>query len=188
MQKTREVRRDTRLKPTTEFRVYRRNLPHVELTGSVYFITFRTTDGFTLSESAKDITFNSIKFHAGKKYELYACVVMETHVHVVLQPLQAQAETPVPPNNKSHSELFTNEVAFYSIGQIMHSIKSYSANRIQRVLHKKGAVWLDENYDRIIRDEKECLEKLNYIANNPVKAGLVEKPEDYQWLYFGGKE
>jgi len=28
---------------------------------------------------------------------------------------------------------------------------------------------------------------MNYILYNPVKAGLVEKPEDYKWLFFGGK-
>ncbi|MBI2850011.1 MAG: hypothetical protein HYX80_03095 [Chloroflexi bacterium] len=50
----------------------------------------------------------------------------------------------------------------------MHSIKSYSANRIQKVLHhKEGSVWLDESYDRVVRDDKEYVEKMNYIINNP---------------------
>ena len=66
----------------------------------------------------------------------------------------------------------------------MHSIKSYSANRIQRLVGRKGNVWQDENYDRIIRDEEEYLEKMNYVANNPLKAGLVDKPEDYRWLFL----
>jgi len=45
-------------------------------------------------------------------------------------------------------------------------------------------VWLDENYDRIIRDNKEFQEKMNYIINNPVKANLVESANDYKWLYI----
>lgn len=158
----------TRLKPVKEFRVYRRNLPHWEQPGSIYFITFKTAEGFTLSDAAKNITFDSIKFHADKKYRLRACVVMETHVHIILQPLEE------------------NMGAFHSIAQIMHSIKSYSANRIQRLLNKKGNVWLDESYDRIIRDEGEYLEKLNYIVNNPVKAGIVDTPENYRWLFIEG--
>ena len=44
-----------RLKPVKEFRVYKRNLPHFEVPGNFYFITFRTVAGFTLSEAAKDI-------------------------------------------------------------------------------------------------------------------------------------
>jgi len=47
-------------------------------------------------------------------------------------------------------------------------------------------VWLDESFDRIIRDEKELLEKMNYIATNPIKTGLVEKPENYKWLIVRG--
>lgn len=79
---------DIRLTPLKEFRVYKRNLPHFEHSGSVYFITFKTAKEFTLSDAAKNITFASIKFHADKKYKLYACVVMETHVHCILQPLE----------------------------------------------------------------------------------------------------
>jgi hypothetical protein len=45
-------------------------------------------------------------------------------------------------------------------------------------------VWLDENYDRIIRDNNEFQEKMNYIINNPVKANLVETANDYKWLYI----
>ena len=45
-------------------------------------------------------------------------------------------------------------------------------------------VWLDENYDRIIRDNKEFQEKMNYIINNPAKANLVEAAKDYKWLYI----
>ena len=159
---------NTRLKPVKEFRVYKINLPHIELAGSIYFITFRTAQEFALFDAAKEIAFTSIKFHANKKYRLYACVVMETHVHSILQPLEESGGT------------------FYGLSQIMHSIKSYSANRIQRLLNEKGHVWLDENYDRIIRNDEDYLEKVNYIVNNPLKAGLVEKPEDYRWLFFEG--
>lgn len=160
----------SRLKPLKDFRVYRRNLPHWELPGSVYFITFRTADDVLLNDNAKDIAFASIKFHVNKKYKLYAVVVMETHVHILLQPLNSSKD------------------AFFSLAQIMHSIKSYSANRIQRELNQSGSVWQPENYDRIIRNDSDYLENMNYIIFNPVKAGKVNKPEDYKWLFYQGSE
>ena len=119
------------------------------------FITFKTANGFILSDEAKDIVFASIKFNDDEKYRLYACVVMETHVYFIMQPLEESAG------------------AFYSIAQIMHSIKSYSAHCIKKILDGKDNVWLDENYDRIVRDDEEYLEKLNYIVSNPVKAGWL---------------
>jgi REP element-mobilizing transposase RayT len=161
---------DSILNPIEKFRFYRRNLPHFEQPGSVYFITFKTANGFVLLDEAKEIVFASVKFHADKKYRLYAYVVMETHVHLILQPLEESAS------------------AFYSIAQIMHSIKSYSAHRIKKILNGVDNVWLDENYDRIIRDDKEYLGKLNYIRNNPVEAGITQKPEDYRWLFFDTTE
>jgi hypothetical protein len=43
-------------------------------------------------------------------------------------------------------------------------------------------VWQDESYDRIIRDDQELEEKLLYMYNNPVKAGLVADPADYEFF------
>ena len=167
---------DTGLKPIKDFRVYRRNLPHWELPESVYFITFSTADRFTLSDSAKDVVLSSFHFHDGKKYILHACVIMDDHVHCILQPMEilnkAQARRPVPPKQ------------YYSLAQITHSIKSYSAHRIQKLLNEKDNIWQDESYDRILRDEKEYLEKMSYIINNPMKTGLAEQPQDYRWLFF----
>jgi putative transposase len=99
--------------------VYRGNLPHWEIPGSVYFITFNTTQVFNLSDAAKDITAASIRFHANNKYRLYAFVVMDTHVHIVLQPLEKSSGV------------------FHTLAQIMHSIKSYSAHQIQSTLKEE---------------------------------------------------
>jgi len=158
-----------RLKPVHEFRIYRRKYPHWELPGSVYFITFNSENKFPFSDDTKDIILETFHFHDGKKYILHAGVVMDTHSHCILQPLE---ET---------------KGVFYSLANIMHSIKSFSANRIQRHLNEKGTVWQHKNYDRIIRDEKEYYQEMDYIANNPAKAGLVKRSEDYRWLYINHK-
>jgi hypothetical protein len=50
----------------------------------------------------------------------------------------------------------------------------------------KGSLWQDESYDPIVRDEAEFLEKWQYIRNNPLKASLADKPENYTWLYERG--
>ena len=163
-----------------DFRTYRRKLPHWELRGSVYFVTFTCVSGLALPDASKDIVLSSLRFHAGTKYRLFACVVMATHAHSLLQPL----ELPTPPPRGPPPPSLANSGVCYSLAQITHSIKSYSANRIRKCLGYTGKVWLDESYDRIVRDDKEFGEKFDYIAANPVKAGLVEKPEDYRWLFL----
>lgn len=162
----------TGFQPVTEFRTYRRNLPHWVQPESFYFITFRTSKNAFLPEEARDIIIKSIRFHNGKKYNLYACAVIPDHVHLIAQPLEKERGS------------------FYGLAEIMHSTKSFSSKEIKKLLKNTGkmpvppSIWLDENFDRIIRDEKEYLEKMNYIMYNSVRKGLAKRPEDYRWVYL----
>ena len=72
------------------------------------------------------------------------------------------------------------------MAEILHSVKSFTSHKITILKGTKGPLWQDESYDRMVRDEAEFLEKWNYIRNNPVKASLADRPEDYVWLYERG--
>ena len=156
-----------RLKPTIDFKLYKRNLPHYEQPGSLYFITFKTMEGIILNDGVKDVVLSSILFHDDKKYRLEACVVMDTHVHCIIKPLvatvvaQALPPTIVAQASSPVSDRINKPVTpYYSIAQITHSIKSYSAKKILKLLNRKGNIWQDENYDRIIRAYEEFEEKI----------------------------
>jgi REP element-mobilizing transposase RayT len=73
-----------------------------------------------------------------------------------------------------------------TLSKIMHSIKSFTAHQINKSLNRTGKVWQDENYDRVIRNEKEYFETLKYIANNPINKNIAKIPEEYKWLYIVG--
>jgi len=73
------------------------------------------------------------------------------------------------------------------LAKIIHSVKSFSSQKINRLEGNSGSLWQDERYDRIVRDEVEFLEKWQYICNNPLKEELVSQPEDYPWLYERGE-
>lgn len=55
--------------------------------------------------------------------------------------------------------------------------------------HSHLPVWQKEYYDSVIRNEKDFIEKLNYIHYNPVKRALVKSPNEYEFSsyhqYFG---
>ncbi|MCH8212252.1 MAG: class I tRNA ligase family protein, partial [Planctomycetes bacterium] len=67
-------------------------------------------------------------------------------------------------------------------------MKSFSAHEINRQRARKGAVWQDEYFDRIIRNDDEFYEKFNYMIQNPVKTGLVESAEAYSFTYRPGDD
>jgi len=70
-----------------------------------------------------------------------------------------------------------------SLSRIMQGIKSTSAHRINKILHRSGRLWQHESFDRILRSEEHLELKLEYIGLNPVRAGLVQRPEDYRWFW-----
>ncbi|HEX5317432.1 MAG TPA: transposase [Candidatus Kapabacteria bacterium] len=163
-----------------EFSATKRNLPHLQDPGGYYFTDSNTFDRWELPEFARDLVADALRFFDGEKYELLAYVVMPDHFHLILHPLPK------------------TENGYYNLREIFHSIKSFTAKRIlerveepprqHRSIAKrlKTHIWQDENYDHLIRDERDYWEKMNYIINNPIEAGLVSDPYDYPWLWWIG--
>ncbi|MDP3182508.1 MAG: hypothetical protein Q8M54_06780 [Desulfobaccales bacterium] len=158
----------TGFQPVQSFQITRRNLPHWQEPGKVYFITWRCKKGQTLSPEERTITLDAINYWDGRKRTIYAAVILPDHVHILAQPLTQP------------------EGGAFDLAEILHSVKSFGAQRIGQQRRVQGTVWQDERYDRIVRDEAEFLEKWEYIKNNPVKVGLAFSPEDYPWLYEKG--
>jgi REP element-mobilizing transposase RayT len=146
------------------------NLPHWQLPGAFYFLTFNTHQRRQLSPQARQIAMDALQFFAGQRLDFIAAVVMPDHVHALIRPREKAPGI------------------YWDLAELMHSIKSYSANRINEAEGSRGQkVWQTETYDRIVRDEREYAYILQYIAYNPVMAGLVGKPEEYPWLVFGNQ-
>ncbi|MFQ5431804.1 MAG: transposase [Nitrospinota bacterium] len=146
-----------------DLHITKRKLPHWQIGGSCYFVTFSATN-LELTPEARDIIADSILIPHKKLYLLSIAAIMPDHVHLLFRPFKKDDDT------------------YYSLQEILQPIKSSTSHRINRLLGRKGVLWLAETYDRVIRNEKEWVEKYDYITNNAVKSGLVEKPEDYPWL------
>ena len=101
---------------------------------------------------------NSLLKFDGIRYRLFAWVVMPNHVHTLLTRFEA---------NKLEG--------------IFHSLKSYTAHEANKILGREGQFWIEEYFDRYIRDPRHFRKTVEYIENNPVKARLCEKPSD--WPY-----
>jgi len=150
---------------TTIFTRKYRRLPHWQSPGAVHHIESRVLPGITLSESDRSIVFDSQHYLNGRKYALHAAVVMPDHFHILCRPLE------ISPGS------------WASLSGIKHSLKSFTSHKM-----KKGEIWQDEAWDRIIRDEEEYIRCRDYIIHNPVEAGLVATVEEYPWVWWEGKE
>jgi REP element-mobilizing transposase RayT len=70
-----------------EISVYRRRLPHWRMDGVTYFVTWRLRrDQAPLTEAERGIATDTIRFFDGQRYHLFSYVVMDDHVHAVVEP------------------------------------------------------------------------------------------------------
>mgnify|MGYP005848753209 CR=1 FL=1 len=92
----------------------------------------------------------------GERYRLLAWCVMPNHFHALIETL---------PN--------------HPLADVVHSWKSYSSKQINQRLGRTGTFWQREYFDRFIRDDQHLLAVINYIHQNPVKAGLCKNPMDW---------
>ena len=111
-------------------------------------------------------------------FDLWAYVVMPEHVHLVIYP---RADD-------------------YSISAILAGVKQPVARAALRFVRERAPAFLARmrdaqpsgkvahrfwqrggGYDRNLRDPREVFEKINYVHENPVRRGLVSRPEEWLW-------
>ena len=93
-------------------------------------------------------------------YELGCYVLMPNHIHAVIRPLQPQTQP---------------------LEKILQSRKCRTSRAINELLGRRGALWQEETFDRIVRDEEHLYRCIEYIGRNPTKAGLP--PGQYKrWI------
>ncbi|MBY0565101.1 MAG: transposase [Hyphomonadaceae bacterium] len=94
----------------------------------------------------------------GARYALAAWCVMPNHVHVLVEQFPGHA-----------------------LGIVVQTWKSVSAHLINKRENRRGALWQREYFDRFMRDEEHFERTSRYIELNPVRAGLVDKPEAWRF-------
>jgi cobalamin-dependent methionine synthase I/REP element-mobilizing transposase RayT len=152
----------------------KRHRPHFERPWAKYAITWSTNARQKLSDAARKIVLDCILYWNERRYELYAACVMPDHVHILIEP-QVRSQS-------------SKATEFYSLTEILHTLKSFTAHKINELEEKSGPVWERESFDRVIRSESDLQEKFNYITRNLWDAGVAQPGEDYPWMWFPGKE
>ena len=94
-------------------------------------------------EPVQRIIEETLDYYDGERYELFDYIIMPNHVHLLIIPGTA-----------------------YTLEQLLHTIKGYSANKINKILNRKGKLWQKESFDRMIRNRDDYMVKKEYIKHN----------------------
>jgi REP element-mobilizing transposase RayT len=163
-------------------------LPHFDSAEATQFVTFRLADSLpravaerlaelpdNLAETDRrldgglgacwlrepaiaQLTEDALLHFDGQRYRLLAWCIMPNHVHAVVNPIEGNR-----------------------LGAILHTWKSFSAKHANRKLERAGSFWHKDYFDRFIRDEGHLARTIEYVENNPAKAGLVSATTTWPW-------
>jgi putative transposase len=112
-------------------------------------------------DAAAKIIADSLHFLSQSDVKLWAFCIMPNHVHVLFDTKKLEAD----------------------VVKIMQQHKSFTAKLCNKILSRGGQFWERESYDHVVRNGKFD-STVNYILNNPVKAGFVINWKDWKWSYI----
>jgi putative transposase len=134
-------------------------------------------------DAYKDIVVDSLRFHVkNNRVQLTAFVIMNNHLHLIWHILH--------PNKKEDVQRgFLGFTAKAIIRHLKSSHPEILSGHLTNATDRKYQIWERNALSVDIWSEEVLRQKLDYIHNNPVKAGLCVYPEDYKYstaaLYNG---
>jgi REP element-mobilizing transposase RayT len=113
-------------------------------------------EAFMKIHRVAEMVQKDLLYYDGQSYRLSSWVVMPNHIHFLVTRFDA-----------------------IELADIMQSFKSLTSHKANRTLRRKGQFWMEDYFDRYIRNAEHFMKTVRYIENNPVKARLCKKPEDW---------
>jgi putative DNA methylase len=100
-----------------------------------------------------ELVENALLRFDNERYRMIAWCVMPNHVHALIETFAGRP-----------------------MDRVVHTWKSFTASKANKLLGRTGPFWLREYYDRFIRDRDHLAKAIEYIHRKPVSAGLVKEP------------
>ncbi len=150
--------------------------------GAAHFLTLQVVqwaDIFT-RKIYRDIVIDSFKFCQKEKgLEIYAYVIMSNHVHLLTRATKDNLSDVLRDMKRHTSKKIIEAVVDgdESRRDWLLMIFRYAARHHNR--NNEYQLWTHENHAIEVYSNDFIEQKVEYIHNNPVRAGIVENPEDY---------
>ncbi len=147
---------------------------HKENNDLIYFITFTVKNWYHIFDKndrfrilSDTLTF----FQKNQGLKIFAYVFMLNHVHLIIQ------------SRDNNIIKFVRDFKRWTSSKIKENLIKYEPSVLKLFLdqHNNYSFWQDTNKPEIIATDKFFEQKLNYIFNNPVKKGYVDRPEYWKW-------
>ena len=165
----------------------------------IYHVISRTAlDGFVLGDIEKDYLFSLIKKLSGTYFvEVFGYCIMGNHFHLLVK--MKASDDYSDDEVKRRVGLSCGDEArvvmdgqvpyfrekFSNLSEFVREIKQRFARYYNKQHERRGYFWGDRFKSVIVEDGDTLINLLAYIDLNPLRAGLVKRPEDYRWCSIG---
>jgi REP-associated tyrosine transposase len=156
-------------------------LKHYDHDGRARFVTFCTHKRIPIltNNRFRKIILDSIQYICKThQLSLLGYVIMPEHVHLVIIPPEKIKLGPMIGEIKRISSIKIHDIMIETNSKFKDTMITKRDNIM------KFTLWQRRCYDHNCRNDKSVWEMVNYCHNNPVKRGLVSRPEDWRWSSF----
>lgn len=149
----------------------------------LYYLTFQVVDWIDVftRQVYKDIIIESLRYcQKNKGLQIFGFVIMSNHIHLIANSVDDCLSDNVRDFKKVTSKNIIKEIKENpqeSRKEWMLNRFEYNANKHSR--NENYQFWTQENHAIYLYSPNFTYEKLEYMHNNPVRAGIVQYPEHY---------
>jgi len=165
---------------------------------TIYHVVSRTAlDGLPMGSEEKDYLLDLIKkFMEVFFVDVLGLAIMGNHLHLVCR-VYPEDEASDEEVRRRYQELYgedkfvsPKEIDYYrkrwtSLSEFVKDIKQSFSRYYNRKYNRKGYFWGDRFKSMIVEDGITLVNLLAYVDLNPIRAGIVQRPEDYRWCSLG---
>ena len=121
------------------------------------------------------VVWESLLYRHEKQFDLDCFCIMPNHVHLIFRHFIKEQVRP------------DADFLRQSLQGIQHSWKRFTARKGNQILGRKGSFWARESFDHMIRNPESYVKLVNYVLQNPVKAGLEKTWQAWPWTWLNPK-
>jgi len=150
-----------------------------------HYLTFRVVYWIDLfsRQVYRDIIIDSLKYCQREKgLEIFAWVIMSNHMHILARSATGQLSSTI----RDFKKFTSKAIIQYMLNGSDESRKEWMLRLFRHAAKRQNKageyqVWTHENHSLEITGNAFMESKVEYIHKNPVRAGIVRKPEEYMY-------
>jgi len=164
----------------------------------VYHVMSRTAlEGYPFGDMEKDEMVRILKRFSSLYFtEVLGFCIMGNHFHLLVRMFPGHHFTDEELRKRyvaffANDDMFTSELIpcyrekWSSLSEFVKDIKQTFSRYYNRLHNRRGTLWGERFKSVIVEDGNTLINCLAYIDLNPLRAGLVERPEEYRWNSLG---